>query len=414
MKNLFFVVLIILLTGCASYQRENNKIAQTLYKSSPKAVLKILQGTEPLKRDIAQYHLNVGILQFKIGNFAKAITALELAKKEMAALQAISISENTAAATINETYRAYSGYPTDLIMVHNILALSYLFNNDIGGARVEVLQSQVAMRKLAKGRSLIGQLASTHLISGIIYELLGEDSNALISYRKADSILIDNKLPTPMGLKQALLRMSYLVDKKSQYAIYKKRFPDIPTPNKNTKSKIFVIYFDAVVDHKSEFSLLVPSPNGNQLIRIAMPRYPKTNTITSHGIITDKKQQLTTQLIDNLNLSVRKDLSQIYPSILLMTTSRAVIKDTLVKKANEKDDILGIFFNVATYISEVADLRSWNMLPANIQFAYMETNKPTVLLGRKNVPSEKVEVKKETSNVLLINSLTSSIFHYQQ
>ncbi len=414
MKKIFVVLLIILLTGCAAYQRKNNQLAQSLYKNPPQAVLKTLESTAPLQRDIAKYHLNIGILQFKIGNFPAAIAALELAKKEMAAVQAISISENTAAATVNETFRSYSGYPTDLVMVHNILALSYLFNNNISGARVEVLQNQVTMKELAHGSSLVGQLASASLISGIIYELLGEQSDALISYRRADNILTDHKLATPMGLKEALLRLSYFVDKNSQYAIYKKRFPGFPTPSKNAKAKIFVLYFDAVVDHKEEFSLLVPSPNGDQIIRIAMPRYPKKYRAISHGTIMVKKQQLKTQLIDNLDLSVRNDLSAIYRSILLLTTSRAVVKDVVVREASERDSLLGLLFNISTVVSEVADLRSWNMLPANIQFAYLETNAETVTLGTKKLPLKKIAIKKGSDNVLLINSLTPNVFHYQQ
>ena len=414
MKKIFVVLLIILLTGCATYQRKNNQIAQSLYKTPPQKVLKTLKLTDPLQRDIAQYNLNIGILQFKIGNFPAAIATLERAKDEMAAVQAISISENTEAATVNETFRAYSGYPTDLVMVHNILALSYLFNNNISAARVEVLQNQSAMRKLAHGDSLVGQLASSHLIAGIIYELLGEQSDALISYRKADDLLTDNKLPTPTGLKQALLRLSYFVDKNSQYAVYKKRFPGFPTPSENTKSKLFVLYFDAVVDHKEEFSLMVPSPNEDQIIRISMPRYPKKYREISHGTITVNKQQLQTQLIDNLNISVRKDLSAIYRSILLLTTSRAVIKDQVVKKANEQSSLLGLVFNISTVISEVADLRSWNMLPANIQFAYLETNAKTITLAAKNLPAKKIAIKKGSANVLLINSLTPTVFHYQQ
>ena len=414
MKKILVMLFITLLTGCAAQQRENNKIASSLNQKSPQAVLEELQTQDPDDSDIAQFHLNVGMLQFKTGDFPAAIKTLEQAKKEMAAVQATSVSENAAAATVNETFRAYSGYPTDRVMVHNILALSYLFNDDIDGARVEMLQAEVSMKKLTDGKSLLGQLASAHLLSGIIYELLDEQSNALISYRNADKILRQHKLETPTALKQALLRMSYLVDKKSRYASYKKRFPNFPTPITNDKSKVFVLYFDGVVDHKKELTILVPSHDNDQLIRISMPQYPKEDTRISRGKVTANNSQLTTQMIENLEVSVREDLSDIYPSILLMTTSRAILKYQAVKQAEKQSSLVGILANILTVISEVADVRSWNMLPSNIQFGYVETDDGSVTLSSANTASQTVNLKAHSENLLLINSLTSDVFHYQQ
>lgn len=414
MKKLLVIFFITLLTGCAAQQRENNKIANSLNQKSPQAVLEEFQESEPSDTDIAQYHLNVGLLQFKTGDFPAAIKTLEQAKKEMAIVQAMSVTETAAAATVNETFRAYSGYPTDRVMVHNILALSYLFNDDIDGARVEILQAEVAMKKLTNGKSLLGQLASTHIISGIIYELLDEQSNALISYRKADKILHAHDLETPTALKQALLRMSYLVDKKSRYIKYKKRFPGFPTPTRNDKSTLFVLYFDGVVDHKKEVTILVPNHDNEQLIRISMPNYPKEDTRISRGKITANNSQLTTQMVENLEVQVREDLSDIYPSILLMTTSRALLKYQVVKEANKQSSLIGVLVNIMTVISEVADLRSWNMLPSNIQFAYVETNDEIVKLSSANTAEQQVHIKQNSKNLLLINSLTADVFHYQQ
>ena len=414
MKKTLVIFFITLLTGCAAQQRENNEIANSLNQTPPQAVLKEFQKSEPSDTDIAQYHLNEGILQFKTGDFPAAIKTLEKAKKEMAAVQATSVSETAAAATVNETFRAYSGYPTDRVMVHNILALSYLFNDDIDGARVEMLQAEVSMKKLTDGKSLLGQLASAYIISGIIYELLDEQSNALISYQKADEILHAHKLETPTALKQALLRMSYLVDKNTRYASYKKSFPGFPTPIKNNKSALFILYFDGVVDHKNEVTVMVPNHDNEQLIRISMPNYRKEDTRISRGKITANNSQLTTQMVENLEVQAREDLSDIYPSILLMTTSRALLKYQTVKKANNQSSLIGVLVNIMTVISEVADLRSWNMLPSNIQFAYVETNDETVTLGSANTASQQVHIKPNSENLLLINSLTSDVFHYQQ
>ncbi len=414
MQKIVLIFLFSLLTACAGQQHSTNQLANQLSLQSPQQVLPLLLATEPPDRDHAQFHLNIGLLQMLSGDFSASIETLTQAKKEMAVLAATSISETAAAGTINETLRSYSGYPTDRVMVHNILALSYLFNNDIAGARVEVLQADIAMKKLAGKKSLSGQLASAHLISAVIYEMLNEQSNALISYRNAESILKDRKLTLPVGLKQALLRMSYAVDSKGQYITYQKRYSGFPTPVRNNKKQVFVLYFDGVVSNKIQESLMVPSGNGEQLIRITMPSYPYANYRNTGASLLDTEQQASTELIESLEVLAREDLAKEYPSILLLTTTRAFAKYELVDQANEKDSLLGVLVNIVTVLTEIADLRSWNMLPSNIQFTYLETDENEVMINSTNKTQQKVLINQGTKNLLLVTSLDTPVFHFQQ
>jgi len=414
MKKLLLVPLFYLLTACAGQQRNTNQLANLLYQQTPSLILQQLQATTPPERDYAQFHLNVGVLQLLSGDFPASIESLSLAKKEMASLEALSLSETAAAGTVNETLRSYSGYPTDRVMVHNILALSYLFNDDIGGARVEMLQADIAMKKLAHKDSLSGQLVSAHLLSGIIYEILGEQSNALISYRNSEQIMTQRQLSVPLALQQALLRMSDIVDRDGQYVSYRKRYPEVIMPSKKGKSQVFAIYFDGVVSHKRQNSIVVPSGNGEQLIRLSMPAYDNPRYSMTQARLSDSNQQLSSGLIENLEASVREDLAKEYPSILLLTTTRAIAKYELVAKAEQQDSLLGALVNLATVLTEVADLRSWNMLPSNIQFTYLETSDDSVLVDRGAARKTQVALMQESKNVLLISSLDTPIFHYQQ
>ena len=414
MKRIIYCFVIVLLSACAGQQRETNKLANQLHQQKPQHILEQLQATEPPERDYAQFHLNIGLLQLLAGDFPGSIESLTQAKKEMAVLAATSVSENAAAGTVNETLRSYSGYPTDRVMVHNILALSYLFNGDIDGARVEMLQADISMKKLANKKSLIGQLSTTHLLAGIIYELLDEQSNALISYRHAESILTQRKLAIPVGLKKSLLRMSYLVDRKGQYDVYKKRYSGFPTPSKNSNTQVFSLYFDGIVSNKIQNSIMVPSGNDEQLIRISMPAYPKVNYRISRAQLIDDKQQMSTELVENIEVSVREDLGKEYPSILLLTTTRALAKYEVVDKANQKDSLFGVLVNLVTVLTEIADLRSWNMLPSNIQFAYLETQNETINVNTPTNVMQQITLTKGSKNVLLMSSLDTPIFHYQQ
>jgi hypothetical protein len=409
----FLFVFLLLLTGCAS-QENNNKLANQLKQDSPENILSILQNDDPDKGDRVQYYLNLGYLQLLSGEFATAIESLSIAKNEMQDLAASSVSENIGAGTINETLRSYSGYPLDRVMVHNMLALSYLFSQDIEGARVEVLQADIEMKKLAGDADISNQLASTHLISAIIYELLDERSNAFISYQLAENSLIKRQIPLPEGLKLGLLRSSYLMGNDEQYTYYSQQYPALVDQVNTNAKQVFVLYFDGVVDNKVERTVVVPNISFNQLIRVSVPGYPNHPVMMDHAFIDSGAEQAKSQLVEDVNVAAREDLDKEYPSILALTTTRAVSKYLLVKEAQEKDPLIGILFNFATLLSEVADLRSWNMLPATVQFGYLNTYSNELAISTSLQFSNTINLSQGKQHVILATSLSNNLFHYQQ
>ena len=413
MRNIIFAFLLLAVTGCSLQQQNSNHLANQLEHENPADILKIIEEKIPDDSDRVQHNLNLGYLQLLSGKFDLAISSLTAAKEEMKVLSATSISENIGAGTVNETLRSYSGYPTDRITVHNMLALSYLFNNDIDGARVEMLQASVSMEIVAEDDKLIGQLASTHLLSAVIYELLDERSNAFISYQFAENILTKRKMPVPNGLKLALLRMSYKVGNNAEYRRYSKKYSPLTKPVKGNK-QIFNLHFDGVVSNKSEVSLSVNNPGSGEMLRIAMPTYLRANHKIQRMNLSDSKKSVRSELIENINTLVREDLKNEYPSILLATTLRAATKHTAVRTANKANPIVGLLLNIFTVVSEVADVRSWNMLPATVQFAYLDTSAKSVKVSKINTPDNVIALNRGNQHVILTSSLSNQILHYQQ
>lgn len=413
MRNAIIVILLLLSTGCSLQQHSNNQLANQLLHEKPEKILSILQEKTPNERDSAQYHLNLGYLQLLSGEFIPAIESLTQAKQTMQSLDATSITENIGAGTVNETLRSYSGYPSDKVMVHNMLALSYLFNQDIEGARVEMLQADVAMKKLVEDKLPIGQLASTHLLSAIVYELLDERSNSFISYQLAEEILIEREMPVPEGIKFALLRMSKKMGNDQAYSKLSKKYPQ-SIPKNDSGKQIFSLYFDGVVSNKVEESLTVPSFSGRQIIRISMPAYPVVHYNLQRIKISDDIQNVSSEVIENIENLAREDLAHDYPEILLATTTRATVKYAAVKAADKKDPLLGAVFNILSVISEVADLRSWNMLPSTIQFSYLQSNSNNIVISSLNSQDNNLDISEANQHIILSTSLSNNLFHYQQ
>jgi len=177
---------------------------------------------------------------------------------------------------------------------------------------------------------------------------------------------------------------------------------------------VFALYFDGIVSNKQENTILVPSGNGEQVIRISMPSYPNVSARLSTAKLSDASQQVTTELIESLEALAREDLQAEYPSILLLTTTRAIAKYELVAQAEKQDPLFGALVNFVTVLTEVADLRSWNMLPSNIQFSYLETVDPSLTINKGKAEQYQVTLDNGSKNLLLISSLATPIFHYQQ
>jgi len=363
------VLLPVLLQACAVQHQQVNSLGEELERSTPATTLLHLQSISPPERDRAQYLLNTGLLKSITGDFEGAERDLQSAKKILNSLQAASVSENMGAALVNETLRSYDGSASERVLLHEILSINYLMLHDLDAARVEVLQADVLMKELAREDKPIGQLASAHYIAGLVYELGGELDNAMISYRKAANIMALRNMSPPPALQSSLLSLSQRLGLDEENSRFREQFNLAIEPPAADSAEVIVIYWDGVVTGKRGNSLSVCSPGLHQAVSLALPYYPPSNYISTPFGLRLADQYHRTGTIEDIERLVREDLDDESAAIYAMTLARMVSKYQLVKSAGNRNDGLGLLMNIFTMLSEVADTRSWNMLPSSIQFA---------------------------------------------
>lgn len=419
-KALLTLLSAVFLQACAVQQWKVNSLAEGLELSTPETTLLALQSISPPERDRAQYLLNTGLLKSITGDFEAANTDLQNAKKMLNALQAISISENMGAATINETLRSYDGSASERVLLHELLSINYLMQNNLDAARIEVLQADVVMKELTKKDKPIGQLASAHYIAGVVYELGGELDDAMISYRKAEKLMAARNMLTPPALKHSLLSLSRRLGLDEEYKKYREQFAFAVEPYPEGAAEIIVIYWDGVVTSKRENSISVWVPSLDQAVSLALPHYPPSNYLKKPFNLHIAGQQHRTETLEDMESLMREDLDDESALIYSMTLARMVSKYGLVKNASKQNGSLGLLMNIAAMLSESADTRSWNMLPSTIQLARF-----SVPEGRYSLPLphystsqqvERVETKLTISTgdkiVLFIPDISQKIFSY--
>ncbi len=410
-------LLLVILSGCAQNQIQVEQTATLLMNNdiagATAEIDKIkLQETS---RDHVYNLMNVGIVKFIAGDYAASMQHLQAAKKTIAALQALSISENIQAATINETLRAYIGSPSEQLLIHFYLALNYLALNDFYGARVEILQANAKLQTLAEKDSLSGQLASVHMLSGMIFEMDNDTSNAMISYRKAAEIMQQRQQPLPYALKQSLLNMSAKLGLKKEYTAYKQQFSmQAKRANKN-QSTLFVLYANGLVNPKQEAKVSVFSVDLSQQVSLALPFYAPVNmALMPQVLAVFNGQQMPLEKLENINLLAKEDLAREMPTLQATTLARAVIKFQATRLANEQSEGLGVLTAIASHVSEMADLRSWRLLPAQLLISRQIISNSNAQLSFNAQPAINISATGATFLLLVAQDYSNHIILFKK
>ncbi|MCJ8350301.1 hypothetical protein [Moritella sp.] len=367
-RYLIIIIGFSLLQGCSLQQHQLNDLAQTLDNGNASQVLTEVAQRDYPERDLAQYKLTLGLLRAVNGDFAGGINELQAAKTEINQLQALSISENMGAITVNETLRSYTSTASERMLLQQLLILSYLMEDDLDGARVEVLQMQELAKSLPNS-GLSGLVASSYYLGGLVYEFGDETDNAMISYRQAYQVMQTTKLSIPRVLQDSLLLASRQLGLSSEHDKYVTEFDHDVTALDSNKSQLVLVYWGGVVSAKQQRYLSIYEPSLGYNISLALPYYAQNYVKPAPWRFTVLGKTAETEIFDDVNVLARADLDAESAAIYAAALARVIIKQTALHEVQKKDEggLATLLLNITTMLSEMADVRSWNMLPASIQ-----------------------------------------------
>ncbi len=373
-RTVSLVLLSLLLTACVTFSVQQLDLRNLLVQGQAALALQELESQHVSGRDRSLYELNKGMLLRLAGDYAQSNVLLEAAKQRMKSLSATSITENLAAFLINDATRSYIGQPHEHLLLHAYKALNYIALNDISGARVEMLQADAKMRNWTASKDLEGVKASAFVryLSGLVYELNREWSDALIAYRKAYKVYTEKSLSIPLYLQKDLLRLTSYQGLDNEHKDLLAEFGEIDWPTMSElqrQSEVIVVYHQGVVSAMREHSIYSYSNQLKNQIKISVPYYLPISQQPYAVRVSIGKQQGTTLLSENIEQLVRDNLAARMPAITLRTVARAVVKKQTADKARKDNALAGFLADITAIVTESADTRSWNTLPASIQIA---------------------------------------------
>ena len=403
-NRLGLVALLLILSGCATFTEQFSGVERHLVNGRPAEALKTLEAKPGPQRDRVLYLLNKSMLQRINGDFEASNTSLEQAKKLIQKLSALSISETTTSLIVNDATSSYVGDPHEQVMLHMMKAINYLQLGERDSARVEILQMDIRLRELsarAGSKLAYSEDAFGRYLAGVIYEELGEESDAMISYRKAYESYRSQKkhfsVLVPNELKKGLLRMSLRMGLNNEHQKYRKEFDSIQfdtVAQTRKNGSVIFLFGNGLGPKKHEKNISLRDYKHGQLHRIALPYYRSRPAILGGVRLQSGDNKADGALVDDIDAIAKKTLDEQMPAITARALARAVAKSAMVREARRRDNnrngngILGLLVNIATVATERADTRSWLTLPSEMYMARLDLKPGTYditvqFLGRR-------------------------------
>jgi tetratricopeptide (TPR) repeat protein len=411
-----FVVLaslssVLALNGCATYSNSFATVEHQLSGQQYDDALKTIESQSKDKKDRVLYLLNKGMVQRMKRDFVASNESLEAAKQEMERLYAASVSQNALSVVVNDATVSYAGDDYEQVLVHLYMALNYLELGQPYEARVEALQIDVKLREIEEKipGSKFTEDALSRYLAGMIYDELGEWSDAMIAYRKAyeayKNYQTNYSMPMPPMLKHDLVRLAQREGLTDELAQYQKEFGIAPTKpaskkadNSGSEGELVFILNNGLAPIKREEmirawapppSVVVDAtrrssyrntqpPTPPVLVNIALPYYQSRPNRVSYARISVSGRQADTQMMEDIDGIARASLKAHMPAITARSIARAIAKGAVqesVDRAGQNRDDAGaqligsLLVRVAAIATERADTRSWLTLPANVQMA---------------------------------------------
>jgi hypothetical protein len=378
--------------GCATFDETFREVESHLVAQDYAGALAALESQSHNKRDHVLYLLNKGMLQRLRGDLHGSNTTLEAAKTLMDELYAASVSEQALAFVINDSTRSYAGEEHERVLVHLYMALNYLELRELDAARVEALQADLRLRELA-GRlpaAHYGEDAFARYLTALIYEELGEWSDALIAYRKAYEAYIAQRpythVEVPEFLKRDLLRLTERQGLTDERRKYQREFGVerwTSAEELATQGEVVVIVHNGLAPRRRERAATVLDPGSGHFVRLALPELERLPPPVTRAEVGSGAARASDAVVEDIAALARNELEAKLPAMTARAIARQVVKAKVAhevkrsasqRSSGDRGDalaaaVLGLGVEIAALATERADTRHWATLPHDIRLA---------------------------------------------
>lgn len=378
-RALAVVLLTALFAGCSGYRQALEDCYVSAGAGDFRQALASLERS-PLARDGKSrllFQLEKGLLLHLQGSYRESIQALEAADQLTEELFTRSLSAESLSFVSNDSVVPYAGEDYESAFINYYQALNYLALGDHEGALVECRRLDEKLNWFGdryEGRTRFKESAFLRLLTGLIYEAAGDANNAFIAYRSSLEAYRDDRpdggVEVPAVLWGRLLLAARRTGFVEEYGKYREAARLAGVEPDEAGTVIAVLVDRGLAPVKQEVFVLVPTEQGFP-VKLAVPEFVSRPCGKGPvAVSADGDDWLPAERVENVDALARRSLADKQVRVLTKAVARAVSKQVLARQAEKKyGPLAGLTAQVAALLTERADLRSWFLLPAEVQLA---------------------------------------------
>jgi hypothetical protein len=405
---------LLLVSGCASHNRELADIRASLINGDVDAAVAEFEEQDPKESDLL-YLLERGYMMHLAGRWEESNAAFEAAENRADELFTKSISRHAVSFLSSDLALPYRSVPHELQFVQYYRSLNYVALGDPQEALVEARKASAYLAEYAKqteGQELFRQDAFLQYFTGLLYESEQEVNDAIVSFRDAahryDEYEAAFGWSAPPWLDADYFAAAAHLGLHSEVDSLRAADSTVDQRALQGDDDNLVVFFETgFVPFRESVKITLPvfktqeAADGENAELVAAEHYVdrysddlyayekgkvKLDKVVSFAFpaLVEIPQEIqycqlelesgdvveAYQVLD-LAAIARADFQRRIPGILLKTVARALTKDATRELAEEADEGFGWIVNMVNVATEQADTRGWILLPG--QFHMLKT-----------------------------------------
>jgi len=359
-KGFFLLAILLLSSGCATYQSSTKSARSDFYGGRFADAAKALESkAHEDSKDQLLYLFDRGMALQLAGNFKDSEKDWIAADKMSEVKDYTSISTEMATLLTNDNIKQYKGEDFEKVIINAFLAIDYTLQGNFEDALVECRRVNQKLYKYKfEAKRAYEQNPFARYFSALIWEASGHPDDAYIDYKEAYKLAPDFPY-----LKYDLVKWAKRLGRQEDLKDWQKEFGEVSTPSSKEESKtgeLVLIYQQGRSAEKR------PNPASYRF-----PKFFHRGSLTREAVLTVPDQNIkeSTREIYSISAVAIKTLDDAYAGLVAKRAAGIVAKAVVADQIRQKNQLLGMIAWAGLNAADQADLRFWETLPDTLQIA---------------------------------------------
>lgn len=358
-----------MLAGCAS-SRMSDRTTDRLFREGKydQAVERLKDGLEKEGdgNDQLLWLMDLGLALHAAGRYDESTKYFLQADKIAEIKDYTSLAAEATTLLTSENIKHYQGEDFEKVMINVYLAMNYAIQGNTEEALVEARRvNRKLYLMITDGQRKYKLNEFARYLSAILYESNGDYNDAYIDYKETLKLR-----PTFKTVGRDLWRTAWLQRMNDEADGWRRQFglssTDIElakeTGPRSAKGEVVILYENGISPIKQ------PNPQFTSLPKFFARRNP------SHGasiLVNDQMIPQGTEILHDIEATAIQNLDEKYGALVAKKIAGVVAKEVVANQVEKRTDspILGALTRLFFYASDTADVRSWSLLPKDLQVA---------------------------------------------